>query len=50
MRDGLPEMRVPLVAEAAVERGGFVVRMRTAVAVLMSKFAPDPAATAAGDA
>ena len=47
-RDGLPEIRVPLVAEAAVERGGFAVRMRTAVEVLMAKFAPDPAAE--GDA
>jgi serine-type D-Ala-D-Ala carboxypeptidase (penicillin-binding protein 5/6) len=43
-RDGLPEMRVPLLAESAVEQGGFMVRIQTAVAVLMEKFgAADPA-------
>ena len=44
--DGLPEVRLPLVAEAAVERGGFGVRMRTAALVLLSKIAPTAAAQA----
>ncbi|MEE2944597.1 MAG: D-alanyl-D-alanine carboxypeptidase family protein [Pseudomonadota bacterium] len=41
----LPEIRVPLVAEADVAAGGFTVRLRTATAVLMSQFgiAPDTA-------
>lgn len=34
----LPEIRVPLVAEADVAAGGFAVRMRTATSVLMSQF------------
>lgn len=34
----LPEIRVPLVAEANVAQGGFSVRMRTATSVLMSQF------------
>lgn len=34
----LPEIRVPLVAEADVAAGGFSVRMRTATSVLMSQF------------
>ena len=34
----LPEIRVPLVAEADVAAGGFTVRLRTATAVLMSQF------------
>ena len=34
----LPEIRVPLVAEADVAQGGFSVRMRTATSVLMSQF------------
>jgi serine-type D-Ala-D-Ala carboxypeptidase (penicillin-binding protein 5/6) len=43
-RDRLPEMRVPLLAESGVEQGGFMVRMQTAVEVLMGKFgAADPA-------
>lgn len=37
-RDGLPEVRVALVAETDVARGGFAIRMRTAVEVLMQKF------------
>jgi serine-type D-Ala-D-Ala carboxypeptidase (penicillin-binding protein 5/6) len=50
-RDGLPETRVPLVAEAAVPEGGFVVRVQTAFAVLMGKFGlTDAAVTAPGDA
>ena len=44
--DGLPEKRVPLVAEADVPAGGFSARMRTAALVLWNKygFAPDAAA------
>ncbi len=49
-REGLPEMRLPLIADAAVARGGFSVRMRTAVDVLMSRFAPDPDASATVEA
>ena len=35
--DGLPEIRVPLVAETDVATGGFSVRMRTATQVLLSQ-------------
>ncbi len=35
--DGLPETRVPLVAENDVPLGGFTVRMRTAVQVVLDK-------------
>ncbi|MEY1554937.1 D-alanyl-D-alanine carboxypeptidase family protein [Yoonia sp. R2331] len=35
--DGLPEARVPLVAENDVPRGGFAVRMRTAMQVVLDK-------------
>ncbi len=35
--DGLPETRVPLVAESDVMRGGFKVRMRTAMQVVLDK-------------
>jgi serine-type D-Ala-D-Ala carboxypeptidase (penicillin-binding protein 5/6) len=41
-REGLPETRVPLLADAAVARGGFAVRLRTAAAVLIARFAPAP--------
>ena len=41
-REGLPETRVPLLADASVARGGFAVRMRTAAAVLLDRFAPAP--------
>ncbi|MBP1806366.1 D-alanyl-D-alanine carboxypeptidase family protein [Rubellimicrobium aerolatum] len=36
-REGLPEMRLPLVAEAEVPKGGFVPRVGTALRVLMGK-------------
>lgn len=36
--DGLPEKRVPLVAESDVPLGGFSARMRTAASVLWSKY------------
>ncbi|WP_322889496.1 MULTISPECIES: D-alanyl-D-alanine carboxypeptidase family protein [unclassified Yoonia] len=41
--DGLPEKRVPLVADADVPLGGFSARMRTAALVLWNKYgiAPD---------
>jgi D-alanyl-D-alanine carboxypeptidase (penicillin-binding protein 5/6) len=48
--EGLPETRVPLVAANAVARGGFGVRMRTAVEVLMEKFGPTAAPAAAPQA
>jgi serine-type D-Ala-D-Ala carboxypeptidase (penicillin-binding protein 5/6) len=43
-REGLPETRVPLLADRAVVRGGFSVRLRTAAAVLMERFGPVPEA------
>ncbi|TNC74578.1 D-alanyl-D-alanine carboxypeptidase family protein [Rubellimicrobium roseum] len=36
-REGLPEMRLPLVAEAAVPTGGFMPRVQTALGVLLGK-------------
>ena len=36
-REGMPEMRLPLVAEAAVPKGGFVPRVTTAFGVLVGK-------------
>lgn len=35
-REGLPQVEVPLLAEAAVPRGGFTVRLNAAARVLMS--------------
>ena len=45
--DDLPERRIPLVAEADVPVGGFAIRMRTAVMVLLDKVMSnaDPATT-----
>ncbi len=37
--EGLPEVRVPLVAEASVAEGGFMVRMTGALQVLMAQWA-----------
>ncbi len=42
-REGLPEVRVPLVAETDVPRGGFSTRLRTAAMVLLERFGPDAA-------
>lgn len=39
-RDGLPETRLPLVAESDVARGGFGQRLKTAALVLLEKVAP----------
>ena len=39
-RTGLPEVRVPLIAEADVAPGGFTIRMQTAALVLMNRFGP----------
>lgn len=36
-REGMPEMRLPLVAEADVPQGGFVPRVTTAFGVLLGK-------------
>jgi D-alanyl-D-alanine carboxypeptidase (penicillin-binding protein 5/6) len=36
-REGLPEVRVALVAEAAVATGGFLVRVQTALSVLFDR-------------
>ncbi|MBD3679987.1 MAG: D-alanyl-D-alanine carboxypeptidase [Rhodobacteraceae bacterium] len=44
-RPDLPEARVTLVSDRAVERGGFLPRLKTAVQVLMREYgeeAPDP--------
>jgi D-alanyl-D-alanine carboxypeptidase (penicillin-binding protein 5/6) len=38
--DGLPEKRLPLVAESDVPRGGFTTRLRTAALVLWNRFGP----------
>jgi D-alanyl-D-alanine carboxypeptidase (penicillin-binding protein 5/6) len=38
-RQGLPEARLPLVADRAVERGGFLPRIRTAAQILMGRLA-----------
>lgn len=46
-----PETRVPLLADAAVEAGGFNTRMRTAAEILVERFlAPDADTTAPADA
>jgi D-alanyl-D-alanine carboxypeptidase (penicillin-binding protein 5/6) len=37
-RDDLPEVRVPLVAEAAVAEGGFMVRVQTTLMILIDRF------------
>lgn len=44
--DGLPEKRVPLVADADVAVGGFSARMRTAALVLWNKYGFAPGAAA----
>ncbi|SEN41895.1 D-alanyl-D-alanine carboxypeptidase (penicillin-binding protein 5/6) [Loktanella fryxellensis] len=41
--DGLPEKRVPLVADRDVPMGGFMPRMRTAAQVVMGKIVTPPA-------
>ena len=38
--DNLPEKRIPLVADAAIAKGGFATRMRTAALVLWKKYGP----------
>ena len=48
--EGLPEKRLPLVAQADVPRGGFTTRLRTAALVLWEKFGPAVAQDAAEDA
>jgi D-alanyl-D-alanine carboxypeptidase (penicillin-binding protein 5/6) len=35
---GLPDARVPLVAETAVGKGGFMTRLRTAVEALRAQY------------
>ncbi len=40
--EGLPETRVPLVADRAIERGGFVSRVATASTVLLRKLNEGP--------
>jgi D-alanyl-D-alanine carboxypeptidase (penicillin-binding protein 5/6) len=47
-REGLPELRVPLVAETAVAEGGFLVRFETALRVLMDRFVTGSPAGAGG--
>lgn len=39
----LPELRLPLVADRDVAAGGFLIRVRTAANMLISKFAAGPA-------
>jgi D-alanyl-D-alanine carboxypeptidase (penicillin-binding protein 5/6) len=43
-RAGLPEVRVPLVAETDVPEGGFGVRVQTALRVLVARLFPGFAA------
>ena len=45
--DGLPDRRIPLVAETEVARGGFNSRLRVAARVLWGKFGPGAAAVSA---
>lgn len=40
--EGLPEMRIPLVAEQTVTRGGFMVRVTTAATVLLKQVIDGP--------
>ena len=40
--DGLPELRLPLVADHDVAAGGFFVRIRTAANLLITQFAAGP--------
>ncbi|MCZ4260542.1 D-alanyl-D-alanine carboxypeptidase [Limimaricola sp. G21655-S1] len=40
-REGMSETRVPLVAETAVARGGFMPRVKVAATVLFDRFGPD---------
>ena len=42
-REGLPEMRLPLVAETDVPKGGFMPRLQTALGVLIAKTGLDDA-------
>lgn len=44
-RPELPEVRIPLVAEADVAEGGFAVRLKTAALVLLRKISPSAADT-----
>ncbi|MBQ1202634.1 MAG: D-alanyl-D-alanine carboxypeptidase [Loktanella sp.] len=46
--EGLPDKRVPLVADADVPLGGFTARMRTAALVLWNKYGFAPGADANG--
>ncbi len=41
--ENLPDVRVPLIADANVATGGFGVRLKTAVNVLLDKVAEEPA-------
>lgn len=43
--DGLPEMRLPLVAQADVAAGGFIVRIKTAAQVLSKRLIDGPEAS-----
>lgn len=40
--EGLPETRLPLIADADIAAGGFSTRLRTAALVLLRKLAPEP--------
>ena len=40
--EGLPEVRIPLVAESAVARGGFMVRVTTAASLLLEQIVNGP--------
>ena len=40
--EGLPDTRLPLIADADIAAGGFSTRLRTAALVLLRKMAPEP--------
>ena len=46
--DGLPERRVPLVADRAVGKAGVVARVTTAARILYDRYVTGEAAGAAG--
>lgn len=47
--EGLPDRRLPLVADRDVGQGGFAIRMRTAAMVLWERFGPAPKGDVATD-
>ncbi|MAY89547.1 D-alanyl-D-alanine carboxypeptidase family protein [Arenibacterium halophilum] len=46
-REDLPEVRLPLVADRAVATGGFIIKVRTAAELLLTRFSNGPVEPAA---